>query len=329
MNACFTIATNKFLTQAITLGKSFLEHNVDSSFTIILLDVLKNNFFKSDLLYPIIIVEAHKLEIDGFNEMISKYNAFEMSCALKPFAAEYIANKNKGKQILYLDSDIFVFNSFKYLSALEQYSFILTPHCLNSSVPDYDSKMDRSILKYGLFNAGFFAFNTKNKESFAILNWWKRKLMFECTVDLNNCRYVDQLWLNLLPVYFNNVNILKNMGFNVAVWNLKERKITTSSNKYFINNECELVFFHFSGYDINKTSIISNNHNLYSFEDRPDIIPIFRDYNNSLKKNKVFINDNEANYYKSEDTEKIKNNNKLFLLLRFIKQKIITKISNL
>ena len=62
--------------------------------------------------------------------------------------------------------------------------------------------------------------------------------------------WTDQKWFNLVPIYFNNVNICKRKGFNTASWNISRRTISRKNGQWLAGGE-RLIFFHFSGYDHN------------------------------------------------------------------------------
>lgn len=284
MDTAFTIVTNSYLPNAMVLGKSLMKHNPKTNYLIFIIDKLQNlprgYINKSNFE----ILEVESLNISELENMLKKYTAFEMSCALKPFLAEYILNNYDTNKVIYLDSDILVFNSFRELDSIDNCSILLTPHCLFPTNRDDGNVMDLKFLNYGVFNAGFFVCYKYHEETLQILNWWKGKLFDECYTDLINGRFVDQIWLNLLPVYFNNVYVYKNLGYNVAPWNLCERNIIDNNNYFFINNfTIPLVFFHFSGFDYKNPDIISFRYNEITFDNHPELVPIYNQYINNLK----------------------------------------------
>ncbi len=296
----YTIATNKFLPQAYALASSFIEHNNDCKFIIALLDTQSG--IEKYLTNPAIeIIEIHKMGISHFEMLKQRYNAFEMCCALKPFVAEYLQREKNSETIIYLDSDILVFNNFSLLKELRSYSFIITPHCVSPEYRNDNHFFDLSLIKEGLYNAGFFAFNTSNPESKQILKWWMHKLETECFVNTKKGQYVDQTWLNFLPIYFNEVFVLKNWGYNVAIWNLCERTISQDDKAYYINNDPKtpLVFFHFSGYNFERPHIASANHSSATFESRKDMKLIFDFYYQKLLSEGIQDYKPVLNYYKN------------------------------
>ena len=70
----------------------------------------------------------------------------------------------------------------------------------------------------------------------------------------------------------------------MAYWNLHERTVSIRDGKYFINGK-PLIFFHYSGYELKKPNEVSKYQNRSSFENRPDIVPLFQYYAQKLKDN--------------------------------------------
>ena len=111
------------------------------------------------------------------------------------------------------------------------------------------------------------------------------RLKKDCRIDLCNGLFVDQHWMVFVPIFFRDYTLVdKYFGYNVAYWNLHERKVSETNGKYFINDE-PLVFFHFSGYGINKPDEVSKYQNRSNFENRPDISPLFEYYAEQLINN--------------------------------------------
>jgi hypothetical protein len=82
------------------------------------------------------------------------------------------------------------------------------------------------------------------------MNWWAEMCFYKCEIDKSNGHYVDQTYLNLMPIYFDRVGILRHRGCNVAVWNQIECKRILQDNKVLINGKWDVVFIHFTNYTI-------------------------------------------------------------------------------
>jgi hypothetical protein len=201
---------------------------------------------------PATIFFADELSLPGGRRFLFKYDAFELCCALKPFAMSHILRQQNVNRLLYLDSDILVLNSF--LDDLEpawaKHSVLLTPHLVQ--LPSgMEAEFQRSLAQHGAYNGGFIAVN-KSAETDRFLDCWANLLDAHCTFDPMNSIYVDQRWLDLLTASSAAVGVLRDPGLNVAYWNLHERNLTLDDGQMWRANGEVLKFFHFSGFDRNK-----------------------------------------------------------------------------
>ncbi|MGD0338049.1 MAG: glycosyltransferase [Bacteroidota bacterium] len=301
-NIAFTIGTKNHLHRSLTLRDSFLKHNPDWKFVIFISDMLQSN---DEMIYcknliekgvDIIFVHAlkNRIRIDTLEEMFFKYTVFEMSTSLKPFLLEYFLQQGC-ERVIYFDSDIYCLNSIEQVTALlDNYDIILTPHILKPY--DDDRNPDEiKILLSGSFNLGFIAVRNSG-ETLQFCRWWQQRLFKHCFMDVHNGIHADQKWIDLIPSFFNNYYILKNPGYNVAYWNLHERKIRQERGTWYVNDE-KLVLFHFSGLDINDPFAISIHQNRYTLYDVPSLDPLFEEYREEIFKHGYDIDRNWKYYF--------------------------------
>lgn len=256
MKAVFTICSVNYLAQAKALGDSLLANNPGYEFFICLVDRLAESGVPQELLPSYNIIEAEKINIKDWSTLTNKYNIVELNTAVKASFFKYLFKTYSPESIIYLDPDILVLSSLQRIeNGLNNHSIILTPHS-TTPVTYTGGLPERSFLNYGIFNLGFIALkNTTITAKF--LDWWEEKLMKECYSDTYNGLYVDQLWINLVPSYFEEVYIDKYPGNNVAYWNLHERKIIYENNTYYANqHNTPLVFFHFSKVNIETGELV-------------------------------------------------------------------------
>ena len=284
MKLALTICSANYLPYAKALGDSLIEHNSDYTFYIVLLDSYSD--FDKEYFQPHTIISIEEIQLAELEEMNSRYSIFELSCALKPFVTEYFLNKETDVELVcYFDSDILIFNKLSEIeNKIKHSSILLTPHISVPFVEDGNSPGEETILRAGIFNGGFFAVK-KTAETFQFLSWWKTRLFKFCYNDAINGLFVDQIWLNYVPVFFNGVHILDNPGYNVAYWNLHQNEVELINETFYVNKNYPLAFYHYSGYDINSPEIISKHQNRFTFETKPEIIPLYKKYTESVLKN--------------------------------------------
>jgi hypothetical protein len=94
------------------------------------------------------------------------------------------------------------------------------------------------------------------------------------------------------------------LGWNAAYWNLHERTFSVEDRQHLVNQE-PVVFFHYSGYDPAKPAVISKYQNRFTFEQRPDLNPLFDYYRNELLRNhNAYYRQFPCYYIKSEPVYK-------------------------
>jgi hypothetical protein len=285
MTLAFTICSINYLAQAQTLGQSLQRTNPDVEFVIGLVDRLDNVTLETDKTPPFQLLEIDKININCLSEMCEHYNITELNTAVKPFYFDYFfKNRPDIKNVIYFDPDIIVFDDLKPLkNNLEKYSIVLTPH-ITSPITDKFETREIDHLNTGLYNLGFVAVG-RSEQSYLMIDWWMERLKKDCVIDLCNGLFVDQHWMIFVPIFFKEVTLVdKYAGYNVAYWNLHERQVSLQNNKFYIN-DVPLIFFHFSGYGLNKPTEVSKYQNRSSFENRPDIVPLFEYYAQQLRDN--------------------------------------------
>jgi hypothetical protein len=272
----FTLCSNNYLAQARTLGDSLLMYNPAYKFIIGLVDRKNPAIDYSKIPYE--ILEVENIGISNFTDLYRRYNIIELNTAVKPFFFKYLFNNEVNLSgVIYLDPDILVYSTFKDLEQeLETSEIIITPH-FTTPLNDDKIQSEEDFLNSGLYNLGFIAVK-KSSEGSKMIDWWAERLFSKAFIDFKRGLFTDQIWINFVPLFFHNVRILNNQGYNVAYWNLHERKIKSQGKEYYINTSVPLVFFHFSGYNPLVPSILSKYQNRFSFIDIPDAEDLFKEY---------------------------------------------------
>ncbi len=281
MILAFTICSVNYLAQARTLGDSLRQTNPDYQFVIGLVDSLNAANLPPELLPDYPMVEVDKIGIPDFAGMCDRYDITELNTAVKPFYIEYLwKTYPDSRAVIYVDPDIIVYQPLAKLNRdLEEYSLVLTPHT-NSPTPDWERPNEQHHLNTGIFNLGFIGLrNDATARQFVA--WWQQRLVYECRIDLCQGLFVDQHWVNFAPVYYPNVLIEGHPGYNVAYWNLHERRLSDEGGQWLVNGE-PLQFFHYSGYNPDRPDEISKYQTRYTFAGRPDVKPLFDLYRQRL-----------------------------------------------
>lgn len=255
----FTSICMNYLPKALVLGDSLKKHDKDIKFCIVLVEkeIPKEWPKIADEIVDEVIL-AKDLGFKDFDKFIFKHSIVEASTSIKGQALVYFLNEDE--KVAYIDPDIKIYKSLNELSQLlDNNDIILTPHL---TIPE-KNKMDIEFnelcaLQHGVYNLGFLAVKN-SEEGLKFAKWWRDRLNLFCYDDIPRGIFTDQRWIDLAPAYF-NVYILKNPGYNMAPWNLSTRRLNLQSNKIVVNNEYELVFFHFSGFDSGANEVVFNKY---------------------------------------------------------------------
>jgi hypothetical protein len=272
----YTVCSANHLAHSRTMVESFLRQHPDYGCTIVLVDRVDGRFDPADML-PGRLREVESLGIEGFSEMAERYSVIELNCAVKAFAAQTLFREESPDILLYLDSDIWVTNPLTEMeAALADHSLLLTPHILSPMPDNTHLPRERDMLRSGVFNAGFLAMRNC-PETHRFLEWWSDHMRTECHYDFAMGMGVDQLWLNLAPIFFPKASVFQHPGANVAYWNVHERALEKTTDGYRVNGSHPLLFLHISGYSPNRPERLSRHQDRYSLDE----LPVWNDLLNS------------------------------------------------
>ncbi len=285
MTIAFTICSINYLAQAHTLGESLAVTNPGIRFFVGLVDRLDHVQFDTGKEPRYELLEIHKIGIEGFGEMCGRYNITELNTAVKPFYFSYFWKEfPQAEKLIYFDPDIIVFQPLTaLLQQLDTSDAVLTPHVL-TPVEDRKTPNELHHLNTGVYNLGFVAFR-KTEAARVFVKWWEDKLRYECLIALCEGLFVDQNWMNFLPVFVPGTYIERHPGYNVAYWNLHERTVSRKQDTYYVNEESELLFFHYSGYDPARPEVLSKYQDRFVLGERPDLHTLFAYYGRRLEAN--------------------------------------------
>lgn len=221
------------------------------------------------------VIPVESLPVPGLRQMLFRYSPLEMCCAMKPWLAAALLERGFSR-ICYFDTDIQVFGRLEAaLTLLDQgRMLVLTPH-LAMPTPG-DAAAEQRILLSGVYNMGFFAL-ADHPQARCFLEWWQRRLEFLCVVDPPQGLLADQRWMDLAPGLFPDVAILRQPGYNVAYWNLAERRLANRAGRWEVDGG-PLAFFHFSGFDPAQPQNLSRHDAAAGAAERVAVRPLLADY---------------------------------------------------
>jgi hypothetical protein len=244
----FTVCSNNYLAEALTLGDSLAANGFPAgNYRIFLADERTGEIDYAGLRYRVTKVNDNM--VPGFSRLTQYYDIIELCTSVKPSLFKYLLRENRSEQVFsYFDPDLYFFGNAERISAeLGEASILLTPH-VTRPVALQKQPFENVFLNFGIYNLGFLTLRADDNAR-QMLDWWEERTLNLGVIDVQNGYFVDQLWMNLAPLFFSGVKVSPHLGFNAAHWNLNERTIKGVNGRYTVNNCFDLLFFHFSSFD--------------------------------------------------------------------------------
>lgn len=156
-----------------------------------------------------------------------------------PVLLSYVLNEvSPGNLVTYLDADLFFFGSpALLLDSLAEASCGLIEHRFPENLKILRSR--------GIYNVGWVSLRN-DKVGLACASWWRRRCLEWCHDRVEEGRFADQKYLDIVPQSFSRVQILDYPGANLAPWNLGRHCVSASGGELLADDQ-PVVFFHFHG----------------------------------------------------------------------------------
>jgi lipopolysaccharide biosynthesis glycosyltransferase len=270
--AICTISTQSHIFKSYTLYKSILPF-FDGDFFCLISDSKIEKWEDN--------ITIHNLEIlqsEIAVSIIKKYKGDKLRWALKPIYLKYLLQKGYDK-VIYVDNDIFFFQSPNYLfEMLNNYSVLLTPHFYPTNPKNNQNWLEANF-RIGIYNAGFIGINQK---AIPFLDWWGVCCLYNLKKSYWRGLFDDQKYLDLVPIIFEDVFIIKDSGYNQAGWNDGYRM-----KKLGGANLQTVVFVHFAEITLQRFSVINS-----------PFYKLYVEYIKEIKKNNPLFVENFGKYSK-------------------------------
>lgn len=244
---CFTSISFSYLSKARVLAETIRKFHPDWTLWVVISDRLHTNTafqIEREVFDRVLWIDDIQEEFS--TEWIFKHNVIELCTAVKGAALKHILNFGAQK-VFYIDPDIALFNNLEpVVDLLETQSIVLTPHLVDPEERPTDIwENERSALLHGVYNLGFIAVSNSS-EGNRFAQWWHDRLSLFCYESASEGVYTDQRWCDLIPAFFDNVKILRDPGYNVASWNIRNRLIYANKSGDLMVDSNLLRFYHFT-----------------------------------------------------------------------------------
>jgi hypothetical protein len=239
--------TFSYLNRARVLFKTLRRHHPDWELVALITDEPPPGFVFDAANEPFDrIVWAQDLGIPNFKGWLFKHDIVEVCTAVKgPYIHQ--ACNSGADVVIYLDPDTALLGPLDPLiDMLRTDDILLTPHLIDPN-DDVQAILDNDIatLRTGIYNLGFVAIRTTG-EGARFAKWWNDRLLSYCYDDIPQGLFVDQRWCDHVPALFDKVKVVRDPGYNVASWNLSQRKVAVGKDGAITVNGHPLRFWHFT-----------------------------------------------------------------------------------
>jgi glycosyltransferase involved in cell wall biosynthesis len=261
LNVCTIIAKN-YVAHARVLARSLTEHHPDDRLWTLIIDDFER--YLDPAQEPFEVLTPADIDCEPFTHMALRYSVLELSTAVKPWLLRHLLRET-GAPVTYLDPDIKIYGSLERLDRLAaEHGVVLIPHNRRPIPPDDRKPSQVDIMIAGVYNLGYVSLASR-PEVDALLDWWADRLRRDCRVDPTWGYFVDQRWFDLAPGFLSDLAIVRDPEYNVAYWNLHERRFEHDGGRYLVDGR-PLAFFHFSGFDADHPLALSR------YQDRVDVL---------------------------------------------------------
>src|SRR5438270_5015447 len=166
--ACTIIARN-YLARARVVAESYLQHEPDGQFFVLVVDGLPDGI---ELGSCVVALGPNDVDIPEFVEMAFKYDVTELCTAVKPALLSCIFQNYNVDCLVYFDPDIAIFRPLDEMWALLAASdIVLIPHLLDPIPLDGKRPSEQDILTAGAYNLGFIGLHASSEVQ-RMLDWW-------------------------------------------------------------------------------------------------------------------------------------------------------------
>ena len=273
METFCTIITPDFIPYARVLALSLKAQQTNAVFHVLVVAGSRTTepteLFQTDFIEDLLETETAK----GIYRKYAGTNEDQFRWALKPVYIAWLLRKKYNK-VIFLDPDLYFTGDPGFLlKELDTAAVLLSPHWCNPNPMVFEDGLF-SMMKNGMFNAGFIG---ASKNGLEAMEWWADMCHFKTEKLPALGIYDDQKYLDLLPVEFENVRIIRHRGCNLAAWNLDTNKRGVKNGQLVINDEFPPVFIHFAKGTIE--NILNGNDDL--------LRPILEEYLGQLRNNGI------------------------------------------
>lgn len=262
-----------FLPRGLALYNSISRFHEDFIFFVLAFDE-KTFEYLTKLKYDNLIPISAKAYNNYFNTNPDKYeDRKQYYFSATPNICIYLLEKYLDIDLLlYLDADVYVFNSLDPL--YDEVGDASIAYCSHRT----HSIFNMLAKNHGKYNVGVNFFRNSDIAK-ACLNDWKSDCenWYKGMPGYHLNYFSDQIFIDNWEERYSDIKIIENIGVNVAPWNIVNYNFT-EKNGFFLVNNVPLMVYHFSALKKIKNAIWNSNTIYYFGTVKKTLYKIYNTY---------------------------------------------------
>jgi hypothetical protein len=276
--AACTIAANSHLASARVVASSFQRHHPGVPFFVLVADELDGRLEPDEESFTTLRLD--ELDDPRITRLRFGYGQQALSYALTPYAIEHLLDRGYEGVIFVKQESLVLGELSLFTSLLDRRSVLLTPHLRSPLRGEEGTSRELNILLSGSYNGGVVGVSGR-PEGRAFLEWWQDRLSTHCRHAVGQGIHWEQRWLDLVPALFDEVEIVRDPGYNVGHWSFPERIVRVSDGDVSVDElPCRLL--RFSGYSPEDPERVTRYSDRLAVADLGEAAGLFEHYREEL-----------------------------------------------
>jgi len=233
-----------FLLRGLALHSSLIRYNPNAKLWILAFDKYTEDVLNKMKLRGVTVISLRNFEDKELLAVKPTRHTVEYYWTCTPSWVLYIMKKNPSvENVVYLDADLYFYSDpDKGVLEIGTKSLLAVEH-------RFPKGREGMEVVAGRFNLAFNVFKN-NPIGKKCVERWKGQCLDWCYWEPDGDKLGDQKYLNEWPrLYGGELVISKNLGVDVAPWNVSQYKITSKGKDIYINSD-RLVCYHFHQFQI-------------------------------------------------------------------------------
>jgi len=193
-------------------------------------------------------IPVASLGLPGGDDFLFQYDSPDLASVAQPWIIEHMFSRGYDI-VLFFASQIRIYQplleAFRLLDTTAD--VVLTPH-FTAPISGGWHPDAADMLGTGIYNPDFLGIR-RTDNTRRLIHWWQEKLLENGDLSAADRLRADQRWHDLIPALCDRTAILRQRGYNVALWNFEERRLHVDRTGEILADDEKLVFFNFSGFN--------------------------------------------------------------------------------